>query len=100
VAIATDIENGPRSQIGDIGEQLVENPIKRFSAEELEEIGRLFDQVHDEVFNDLGERDAKSIRSMIEFHRRLVVIGRILLFGSKHKPLWASGTCSRSTTSC
>ncbi len=92
MAIATDIENGPRSQIGDIGETLIENPIKRFSAEELEEIGKLFDQLHDDVFNDLGERDATYIRSMIEFHRRLVVIGRILLFGSKYKPLWASGT--------
>ena len=37
MAIATDIENGPRSQLGDTGEQLIENPIKRFSAEELEE---------------------------------------------------------------
>jgi linoleoyl-CoA desaturase len=92
MAIATDIENGPRSQIGDIGEQLIENPIKRFSAEELEEIGRLFDELHDDVFNDLGERDATYIRSMIAFHRRLVVIGRILLFGSKYKPLWVSGT--------
>ncbi len=92
MAIATDIENGPRSQIGDIGETLIENPIKRFSEAELEEIGRLFDQLHDDVFSDLGERDATYIRSMIQFHRRLVVIGRILLFGSKYKPLWVSGT--------
>ena len=39
MAIATDIENGPRSQLGDTGEQLIENPIKRFSPEELDVLG-------------------------------------------------------------
>src|SRR4051794_12256839 len=92
MAIATDIENGPRSELGDIGKSLIENPIKRFSEQELEEIGKAFDQLHDEVFDDLGERDATYIRSMIELQRRLAVIGRVLLFGSKYRPLWVSGT--------
>ena len=49
MAIATDIENGPRSQIGDTGEQLIENPIKRFSEEELEEIDREHDGFRVEI---------------------------------------------------
>ena len=58
--------------------------------------GKEFDAIHDEVFNDLGERDAKYIRSMIEMHRRLVVMGRLELLGSRFKPLWALGTASLS----
>jgi linoleoyl-CoA desaturase len=81
-----------KSGIGDIGKDLIENPIKRFSAEEIEQIGKEFEALHDEVFDDLGERDAKYIRSIIELQRRMALIARILLVGSKYKALWVSGT--------
>jgi len=74
----------------------VDNPLARLSDEEIEALGREFDAIHDEVFNDLGERDAKYIRSMIEMHRRLVVAGRVELLGSRYWPLWLLGTASLS----
>ena len=53
-----------------------ENPLHRLSDEQLEAIGREFDELHEYVKEDLGERDAKYIRSIIELHRRLGLIGR------------------------
>src|SRR3954470_11649194 len=81
-----------KSGIPTIDESLIENPIARFSKEEIEQIGKEFDALHDEVFDDLGERDAKYIRSIIELQRRMALIARILLVGSKYPPLWISGT--------
>jgi len=73
-----------------------ENPLYRLTPEQIEEIGREFDALHDEVFDDLGERDAVYIRSMIALHRRLVLLGRLWLFGAKNKPMWAMGTATLS----
>jgi linoleoyl-CoA desaturase len=70
----------------------VQNPLHRLSEEQIEAIGREFDQLHDEVFEDLGERDARYIRSMIDLHRRLALLGRVLLVGSRWRPLWLAGT--------
>ncbi len=72
------------------------NPLHRLSSEQLDEIGREFDKLHDEIFGDLGDSDAKYIRSMITFHRRLVALSRIVLIGAKYKPLWALGTAGLS----
>ncbi len=44
------------------------------------------------MFAELGERDRRYITSMIEMHRRLVVLGRILLLGSHRRPAWILGT--------
>ena len=43
-----------------------ENPIHRLTPEQIEEIGREFDTIHDDVFEDLGERDATYIRAIIQ----------------------------------
>ena len=77
-------------------EAMIESPLSRLTAEQIEELGREFDAIHDEVFNDLGDRDAKYIRSMIELHRRLVVLSRVLLFFSKYRPAWVAGTTALS----
>ena len=53
-------------------------------------------QLHEEVKDDLGDRDARYIRSIIELHRRLGLMGRVLLVGSRYKPLWAAGTATLS----
>jgi linoleoyl-CoA desaturase len=73
-----------------------ENPLHRLTPEQLDDIGREFDKLHDEVFGDLGDSDAKYIRSMITFHRRLVALSRIVLIGAKYKPLWLLGTAGLS----
>ena len=71
---------------------LIESPLTRLTPEQLEELGREFDAIHDDVFAELGERDRKYIMSMIEMHRRMVVLARVLLFGSRYKPAWVAGT--------
>jgi linoleoyl-CoA desaturase len=74
----------------------LESPLAGLTPEQVEQLGREFDAVHDEVFADLGERDARYIRSTIKLHRHLVLAARALLLGSRHKPLWLAGTASLS----
>jgi NADPH-dependent stearoyl-CoA 9-desaturase len=73
-----------------------ENPLARLSAEQIEELGRELDAIHDEVYRDLGERDSRYIRSTIKLHRHLVLGARAMLLGSRYKPLWLAGTASLS----
>jgi len=72
------------------------NPLQRLSAEQIEAVGREFDAIHDEVFDELGDRDAKYIRAMIDLHRRMALLGRVLLVGSRYRPLWLAGTTTLS----
>src|SRR3954471_9054272 len=74
----------------------VESPLQRLTDEQLEEIGKLFDELHDQVFEDLGDRDAKYIHGIIDLHRRLALLGRVLLVGSRYRPLWLAGTATLS----
>jgi len=74
----------------------VESPLTRLSPEQLEEIGRQLDAIHDEVYEDLGDRDRRYIVAMIEMHRRLAVLARTLLLGSTLRPLWLGGTAANS----
>jgi len=71
---------------------MIESPLSRLSAEQIEELGKEVETIHDEVFGDLGDRDRRYITSMIEMHRRLVVLGRVILFASRYKPAWIAGT--------
>jgi linoleoyl-CoA desaturase len=75
---------------------LIESPLARLSPEQIEELGREFERIHDEVFSELGDRDRRYITSMIEMHRRLVVAGRVLLFAGRFKPAWVAGTATLS----
>jgi fatty acid desaturase len=70
----------------------IENPLKKLTAEQIEQIGKEFDALHEEVKDDLGERDATYIRSIISLQRRLALLGRVMLFGSRSKVGWAAGT--------
>jgi fatty acid desaturase len=74
----------------------LESPLARLTPEQIEELGREFAAIHDEVFAELGDRDARYIRSMIELHRRLVVLSRVILLFSRHKPAWVVGTATLS----
>jgi fatty acid desaturase len=79
------------SSIEDTGETLIESPLSKLSDEQIKEIGEKFDKLHEEVKSDLGERDATYIRSIIELQRRLAVLGRILVAGSKFRALQVTG---------
>ena len=74
----------------------IEIPLHRLTDEEIDEIGKEFQQIHDDVFDDLGDRDATYIRSIIEFHRRLAALSRIVLMASQYKPAWVLGTTGLS----
>jgi NADPH-dependent stearoyl-CoA 9-desaturase len=82
------------SRPADHGE--LESPLARLTAEQIEQLGREFDAIHDEVFAELGERDAAYIRRVIRLHRQLVLAARALLLGSRRKPLWFAGTAALS----
>src|ERR1700710_2153379 len=73
-----------------------ENPLARLSPEQLDALGREFDAIHDEVYADLGDRDARYIRGTIKLHRQLVLAARALLLGSQRRPLWLAGTAALS----
>ena len=74
----------------------IESPLARLTPEQIEELGREFDAIHDEVFTDLGDRDSRYIRATIKLHRQLVLAARAMLIGSRYKPAWLAGTASLS----
>jgi len=71
---------------------MIESPLAHLTTEQIDDLGKQFDAIHDEVFDELGDRDRRYITSMIEMHRRLVVLSRLLLLGSRAKPAWIAGT--------
>src|SRR3954451_20411501 len=73
-------------------ETMIESPLARLTDEQIEQLGKEFDAIHDRVKAELGDRDRRYITSMIEMHRRLVVLGRIVLFAAEHRPAWLAGT--------
>src|SRR5580698_1090122 len=91
---ATATHNDTARGDHDFGEP--ESPLARLSAEQIEELGREFDAIHDEVYADLGDRDSRYIRSTIKLHRQLVLSARALLVGSRRRPVWFAGTAALS----
>ena len=78
--------------------QEIENPLHRLTDEQIEAIGKEFDAIHEEVYADLGERDARYIRSMVDMHRKLALTSRFLLLFSGNKAAWVAGTSMLSVT--
>ncbi len=72
------------------------NPLHRLTPEQIEAIGDEFQAIGDEIRADLGESDAHYIRSVIEFHRRLAALSRIVLMASRYPPAWLLGTAGLS----
>jgi NADPH-dependent stearoyl-CoA 9-desaturase len=91
----TKTTNGAGSETGTTGID-PDNPLNKLTAEQIDEIGKEFQAIHDEVFEDLGESDANYIRSIIQFHRRLAALSRIVLMASRYTPAWILGTTSLS----
>src|SRR3984885_10044958 len=73
-----------------------QSPLARLTPEQIEQLGREFDAIHDEVYADLGERDSRYIRATIKLHRQLVLAARALLLGSTLQAPWLAGTASLS----
>jgi NADPH-dependent stearoyl-CoA 9-desaturase len=88
--MATATQNGHRTA-GDIAIEEPENPLHKLTPEQIEEIGREFDELHEQVKADLGDRDARYIRSMIAMQRRLALIGRLEMIASRWRIPWVLG---------
>jgi fatty acid desaturase len=73
-----------------------ESPLAHLSADQLDQLGHEFDAIRDRVRGELGDRDRRYIESMIEMQRRLAVLGRVLLLGSRSRPAWLAGTAALS----
>src|SRR3954452_11411334 len=70
----------------------IQSPLAHLTPEQIGELEKEFNAIHDEVFAELGDPDRRYIMSMIEMHRRLGVMGRALLVGSRFKPAQLAGT--------
>jgi fatty acid desaturase len=88
---ATQNGHGPSA---DAATDEPDNPLHKLTAEQIEEIGREFDELHEQVKGDLGDRDAVYIRSMIAFQRRLALIGRAELIASRWRVPWVLGAAT------
>ncbi len=73
-----------------------ESPLSRLSPEEIDALAVEFDAIRDRVKAELGERDRRYIESMIEMHRRLGTIARVLLLASRNRPARLGGTAALS----
>src|SRR4051794_33987585 len=69
-----------------------ENPLHKLSDQQIEELGKLFEELHDQVKNDLGQRDADYIRGVIGLQRRMALLGRAALVPARYKSGWVIGT--------
>ncbi len=90
MSTATQNGHGPIAEAVD----RTENPLHRLTAEQIEAIGQEFDELHEHVKGDLGDRDAAYIRSMIAFQRRLALMGRAELIASRWRAPWLLGAAT------
>jgi linoleoyl-CoA desaturase len=74
----------------------IESPLAHLSEEQIEAIGQEFEQLHSDVYAELGDRDAAYIHGIIGLQRRLALLGRVLLAGARVPPLWIAGTATLS----
>jgi NADPH-dependent stearoyl-CoA 9-desaturase len=91
--MATATHDGHRTN-GRVASDEPHSPLQWLTPEQIEEIGRQFDALHEQVSSDLGDRDARYIRSMIALQRRLALIGRLELIASRWRIPWALGAAT------
>jgi linoleoyl-CoA desaturase len=77
---------------------MIESPLARLTDDQIEELGKEFDAIHDDVYADLGERDRAYITNMIQLQRGLVVASRIVLLASAKAPAWLLGTSALASS--
>ncbi|MDT7745816.1 MAG: NADPH-dependent stearoyl-CoA 9-desaturase, partial [Actinomycetota bacterium] len=61
------------------------------SQEDVEALGREFDQIRSDIEESRGDDDAAYIRRLITVQRRLNVAARVMMFGSNRRELWWAG---------
>jgi NADPH-dependent stearoyl-CoA 9-desaturase len=66
------------------------------SQEDVEALGREFDQIRSDIEESRGDSDAAYIRRLITIQRRLNVAARVAMFGSNRKSLWFAGVAMLS----
>jgi len=88
--MATATQNGHHTN-GHVAIEHPDNPLHGLSPEQIEAIGREFDELHEQVKDSLGERDARYIRSVIALQRRLALLGRLELIASRWRVPWILG---------
>jgi linoleoyl-CoA desaturase len=66
------------------------------SQEDVEALGREFDQIRSDIEESRGDSDAAYIRRLITVQRRLNVAARVAMFGSNRKSLWFAGVAMLS----
>ncbi|WP_278263356.1 fatty acid desaturase [Nocardia sp. AG03] len=66
------------------------------TAADIETLGKELDSIRRSVETSRGERDARYIRRTIAAQRGLEVAGRAILFGSRNRWAWLSGTALMS----
>jgi fatty acid desaturase len=91
--MTTETQNGSGPGAS-AAEQSPENPLHRLDAEQIEQLGKEFDELHEQVKSDLGDRDATYIRSMIALQRRLALLGRAELIASRWRVPWVVGAAT------
>jgi fatty acid desaturase len=73
-----------------------DNPVAHLSPEDVEAIGAELDALRAEVMADLGEADARYIRTIIKAQRLLEMGSRGVLLFAWFPPAWALGTAGLS----
>src|SRR6201997_3236699 len=89
--MANATHNGQNTNVRVAIDDEPENPLRHLTPEQIEEIGREFDALHQEVRDSLGDRDARYIRSIIALQRRLALLGRLELIASRWRAPWILG---------
>ncbi|WP_278312488.1 fatty acid desaturase family protein [Lolliginicoccus levis] len=72
------------------------HPLHSLTPEQIEELGKEFDAIHEQVYSELGIDDAQYIRGMIKLQRRLLAVSRGVLITSRFWPTWILGTAGLS----
>ncbi|MBD8506749.1 acyl-CoA desaturase [Hoyosella sp. G463] len=72
------------------------HPLHSLTPEQIEELGKEFDAIHEQVYSELGIDDAQYIRGMIKLQRRLLAVSRGVLITSRFWPSWILGTTGLS----
>jgi NADPH-dependent stearoyl-CoA 9-desaturase len=72
------------------------SPLSRLTPEQIDALAVEFDAIRDRVKGELGERDRRYIESMIEMHRRLGTIARVLTLAANNRPARLGGTAALS----
>src|SRR3954470_17655008 len=72
--------------------------LSHLTDDDVEALGRAFDEIRAEIEAKRGQDDADYIRRIIRIQRTLAVAGRATLFASLFPPAWLAGTAMLSVS--